>query len=487
VASRELTSITERSATSLARAIRARELSATEVVDAHIALHERFAPRINAIAADRYATARQEARAADARIAAAGPDEDLPPLLGVPCTIKESIAVGGMPLSAGLLARRDYRASDNATAVQRLTEAGAIPLGVTNTSELTLWIESENRLYGRTNNPYDAARTAGGSSGGEGAAVGCGGSPFGLASDIAGSIRIPALFCGVFGHKPSSGLVPNTGLWPPTVGDSGRLLGTGPLTRRAEDLMPLLRIIAGPDGADPVARQIPLGDPSAVSLEGLSVVTVEDASVRPIATSLRDARERAVGALLAAGARVQRVTLRSWRRALPSYLAALQAGSGPDAAQATLRLLSEAGEPRPTWRELMHRGGPHTPPTRVALAAELLADSDDGGPPQRLLAGARQLVAELTEAVGDGVLLHPSHPRPAPRHGSTFGRLWLVTPAAVFNLAGLPVTEVPLGLSERGLPVGVQVAAGSDRDHVSIAVALELERVFGGWAPPAPP
>lgn len=253
--------VTERSAVSLAHAIRAGELSAAEAIETHIAVHERFAPQINAIVADRFDAARREAAAADERIAAAGASDALPPLLGVPFTVKESIAVRGMPLSAGLVARRDYRADRNATAVQRLVDGGAIPLGVTNTSELTLWIESDNRLYGRTNNPYDRSRTAGGSSGGEGAAVGCGGSPFGLASDIAGSIRVPALFCGVFGHKPSAGLVPNTGLWPPTSGESGRMLGTGPLARRAEDLMPLLRVLAGPDGEDPVAADLALEIP----------------------------------------------------------------------------------------------------------------------------------------------------------------------------------------------------------------------------------
>src|SRR6202011_2168840 len=190
----------------------------------------------------------------DRAVASANPEETLPPLLGVPFTVKESIAVRGMPNSAGLVARQGLASEDNAPAVQRLLDAGAIALGVTNTSELTLWIESNNRVYGQTSNPYDGTRTAGGSSGGEGAAVGSGGSPFGIASDIAGSIRIPAFFCGVFGHKPSAGLVPNSGLYPPAPGESGRMLGTGPLARRAEDLMPLLRIIAGPDGQDPLAR-----------------------------------------------------------------------------------------------------------------------------------------------------------------------------------------------------------------------------------------
>jgi len=182
-----------------------------DVVGAHIELHRSLGGRINALVADRFESALEEAAAADALVASGG---DLPPLLGVPFTVKETIAVQGMPQSAGLVARRDFRSPLNAPAVERLVDAGAIPLGVTNTSELTLWIESDNRLYGRTNNPYDVARTAGGSSGGEGAAVGSGGSPFGLASDIAGSIRIPSLFCGVFGHKPSPGLVPNTGHYP---------------------------------------------------------------------------------------------------------------------------------------------------------------------------------------------------------------------------------------------------------------------------------
>ncbi len=474
--------ITERSALALAEAIRRRELTASDVVDAHIELHRRLAPKINAIVADRFELAREAAAATDRKLAAAGADARLPPLLGVPFTVKETIAVKGMPQAAGVVARREYRASENAPTVQRLLDAGAIPLGVTNTSELTLWIESDNKLYGRTNNPYDSGRTAGGSSGGEGAAVGSGGSPFGIASDIAGSIRIPALFCGVFGHKPSSALVPNTGMWPPTVGESGRMLGVGPLARRAGDLMPLLRILSGPDGVDPLTESVSLEDPTSVSLDGLRVTTVEEAARAPLSQELRDARERAVGALIAAGATVKRVELRSWRRAVAPYLATLQAGAGPDARRGTLRLLEESGEEPPTWQSLLRRSEPHTGPTRIALAAELLPSR--GRPSARALAAGRAIVAELLEAIGDGVLLHPAHPRPAPRHGRTLGRPWLLTPAAVFNLAGVPVTEVPLGLSHAGLPLGVQVAAGPNRDHVSIAVALELERVFGGWVPP---
>jgi fatty acid amide hydrolase 2 len=472
--------ITTRSAVGLASAIRRRELTAEQVVDAHIELHRRVGPRINAIAADRFEVARHEATVVDELIRTAAPDAALPPLLGVPFTVKESIAVAGMPHSAGLLARQDLRAPRSAPAVARLVAAGAIALGVTNTSELTLWIESSNRIYGRTSNPYDPARTAGGSSGGEGAAVGSGGSPFGIASDIGGSIRIPALFCGVFGHKPSAGLVPNSDMYPPSSGESGRMLGVGPLARRAEDLFVVLRLIAGPDGQDRFARLVTLGDPASVSIAGLRVVLTEDTSRRPMSRELHDARERAAGALAGEGARLDRVSLRSWRGALLAFLATLQNGSP----QSTAALLAEAGAEAPSWGGLMRPRSPHTLPTRLALLPELLPQSRDSVRVQRLLERGRELAAELREAIGDGVLLHPAHPRVAPRHGTTVGRPWLLTPSAVFNLAGLPVTEVPLGLSAAGLPLGVQVAAGPDRDHVSIAVALELERAFGGWTPP---
>jgi fatty acid amide hydrolase 2 len=363
-----MSAITERSAVQLAGAIRSRELTAMETVEAHIALHRRVAPAINAIAAERFELALHEAMVVDELVRAAKPEAELPPLLGVPFTVKESIALTGMPQSAGLVARKDGRSAYSAPPVKRLLDAGAIALGVTNTSELTLWIESSNRVYGRTSNPYDPRRAAGGSSGGEGAAVGSGASPFGLASDIGGSIRIPALFCGVFGHKPSSGLVPTTGNYPPSTGESGRMLGIGPLARRAEDLIAVLRIIAGPDGQDRFAREVTLGDPGSVSLSGLRVVLAEETSARPMSRELNDARERAAGALAAAGAKLDWVALRSWRGALMPFLATLQAGSD----QSTADLLAEAGAEAPSWRSLLKPGGPHTLATKLALSGELL-------------------------------------------------------------------------------------------------------------------
>ncbi len=371
---------------------------------------------------------------------------------GCPFTVKESIAVAGMPHSAGLIARaaaagRRERADRRAPAIG----AGAIPLGVTNTSELTLWIESVNRLYGRTSNPYAAGRAAGGSSGGEGAVVGSGGSPFGLASDIGGSIRVPALFCGVFGHKPSSGLVPTSGNFPPSDAGNSPLLGLGPIARRAEDLIAVLRIIAGPDGVDTSTaarrdrrsrRGVARGPAGRDRRGDIVAADQPGAARRPRARRRRAGRRRRADpprpdAVMAPGdASVPRPRSRTGRRARPPSWSPRPAAGAPGRA----RLLAPG---RPA-----HDGHASDPAGRGASRHRH----------RRRCWPRPRAGRELRAVIGDGVLLHPAHRGPAPRSGTTVGRPWLLTPAAIFNLAEVPVTEVPIGRSARGLPLGVQVA-----------------------------
>ena len=252
-----------------------------------------------------------------------------------------------MPKTSGSLARAEVVAERSATAVQRLVDAGAIPLGVTNTSQLTLWIESDNPVWGRTDNAYDPSRTAGGSSGGEGAAVGSGFAPIGLGTDIGGSIRLPAFFNGVFGHKPTGALVPHTGHYPSPNERGSALLGSGPLARRAEDLMPFLRAIAGPDGIDQTVHEAELGDPAQVSIEGLRVVISDDATMVPVALELRNARVHAARALRDAGAEVVRVSLPGVRTALQPYLNAMRESGG------LRELLTEGGAQVPGFGRLV--------------------------------------------------------------------------------------------------------------------------------------
>jgi fatty acid amide hydrolase 2 len=476
--------LTERSATDLARAIRTRETSSRDVVEAHIERIEHMHERINAVVVDRFDAARADADAADALVAEAADPDDLPPFLGVPCTIKESIAMAGMPNCAGLVSRNQYRSTENAPTVQRMIDAGAIPLGVTNTPELCLWIETENRQYGRTNNAYSAKRTAGGSSGGEGAVVGSGGSPLGLGADIGGSIRLPAFFNGVFGLKPSPGVVPSTGQFPTTHTEiAAQMLTIGPIVRRAEDLWPMLKVIAGQDGIDPYMRDVQLGDPADVSIEGMRILLSEGTSYINVSRELRAARTRAAEALEKAGAIVETTSLKSMKKALELYLAVLKLEAGVSVAE----LIVAEGSTAVNLRGGLRRKGPHTRALRLLLMSEWLTGKMPQGRLKKAAAARQAFADEVAGVIGDGVLLHPTHPRVAPRHGQTVGKPWLLTTTAVFNLAGTPVAQIPLGLNNQGLPLGVQAAAGPDNDHLAVAVALELERAFGGWVPPADP
>jgi len=468
------------SATRLADLVRSREIRSREVVEAHIDRAQRVNPTLNAIVRDRYEAARREADSADQALRESGPT-GLPPLHGVPCTIKECFALEGMPNSSGLVSRRNVISGRDATAVARVRAAGAIPIGVTNVSELCMWMETNNRVYGRTNNPYDPERIVGGSSGGEGAIVGAGASPFGIGSDIGGSIRMPAFFNGVFGHKPSGGLVPGTGQYPMAHGDALRYLTTGPICRRAEDLWPLLKILAGPDGEDAGCREMPLGDPATVRFAGMRVVTVPDDGVRSPTRDLQEAQAHAAAELARAGAIVTEARVKDLRYAFDIWSAMLSAAGGPSFRE----MLADGGPSRPGVHLLrwLSVGAPPTQPTLVLALVEPLPKLTPGRT-RRMLERGRELRAALDELVGDGVMLYPPYPEPAPRHArplvSPFN--WVYT--AILNVMELPVTQVPMGLNAEGLPLGVQVAARAGADHRTIAVARLLEERVGGWVPP---
>lgn len=476
------------SATALASRIRAGELSSREVVEQHITQIEAVNPTINAVVRTRFEDARAEADAADARRAST-PAGDLPPFHGVPCTIKETFCLQGMPNSAGLLARKDVVADRDAPTVARLRRAGAIPLGVTNTSELAMWMESTNKVYGRSNNPYDPSRIVGGSSGGEAAIIAAGGSPFGLGSDIGGSIRGPCFFNGIFGHKPSGGLVPNTGQYPAVLNRTVRILASGPMARRAEDLMPLLRILAGPDGEDRACEAFPLGDPAAIGLEGRVVVNVVDNGALAVSRDLREAQARAVTALEACGMRVRSARFKGLKRQFEIWSAAI----GRERDVPFGKMLKQGGKMHPVWEvaKLLAGRSEHTMMAIVLALVEPLPDLMPATA-RKLMALSASLKAEILDALGDGgVMLYPTYATPAPRHGvPAFESLRLRLPFAyqgIINALELPATQVPLGLNAQGLPLGVQVISAHGSDHVTIAVAIELERIFGGWVPPFSP
>jgi fatty acid amide hydrolase 2 len=470
------------SARTIAAKIRDRTWTSRAVVEAHIAVIERVDPVINAVVERRFEAALREADEADHKVEQARP-EALGPLHGVPCTIKESFALEGMPNTAGLVARKGVRAARDAVTVARLRRAGAIPLGVTNVSELCMWLESDNRVYGRTSSAFAPDRTSGGSSGGEGAIIGAGGSPFGLGSDIGGSIRMPAFFNGVFGHKPSGGRVPGTGQYPMAHGSARRMLATGPLARRAEDLALLLSLLEGPDGEDDSCEFMAPCKPESVSIDRLKVWVIDEPTPLRATKDLRDAVERAATLLARRGARVERRSMPKLRDAIVLWAASLSASGGPSFSE----LLGQ-GKPVPGAREffkgLLGRSDYTLPASALALIEKiptLLGDKREEG-----VRATRALREEMNALLGeDGVLLFPPHARTAPKHGRP---IWVPVQwgqTALFNALELPVTAVPMGLDREGVPLGVQVVGAHGMDHLCIAAALALEADTGGWAPPA--
>ncbi len=461
------------SATELASRIRRREVTSEAVVEAHLAHAARVNPRLNAIVVDRYAEARREAREAD-QLPARTPASELPPLHGVPCTIKESFSFSGMPNSSGLVARKHVRATSDAPTVARLRAAGAIALGVTNTSELCMWMESQNHVYGRTKNPYDVRRTAGGSSGGEGAIVGSGASPFGLGSDVGGSIRMPAFFCGVFGHKPSVGLVPNAGQYPQAHGSADRLLGTGPLARRADDLWPLLRVLSG---------GVPGLAPGDVSLRGITVLDVATSGVLHPSAELRRAQEDAAASLARRGATVRPFRSKYLPRALEVWAARMSDGGGPSYAE----MLGNGVAVKP-GRELARWVAGRSPYTLPSLFLALVEQVPKALPARAQAAREAHdaLRAEIHGALEGGrtVMLYPPYTRVAPKHLTPlFVPIEYMYTAAI-NALELPATQVPLGLSREGVPLGVQVVGPHGGDALTVAVAKALEESHGGWQAP---
>ena len=283
--------LTFQSAKSLARAIREKSVSAREVVEAHLRRIEEVNPVLNAVVQLAAERAESEARELDDALARG---ELRGPLHGVPITIKDSFDTEGIISTGGTLGRAAFVPERDATPVARLRAAGAVLLGKTNTPELTMAAETDNLVYGRTNNPFDVSRTPGGSSGGAAAIISAGGSPLDLGTDTGGSIRFPSHYCGIAGLKPTSGRVPRTGhIIGYDMGAAQSLTVVGPMARYVEDLELAFPIIAGPDYRDPHMVPMPIGDPGDVDLAGLRVAYYTEspgASASPeTARAVRDA------------------------------------------------------------------------------------------------------------------------------------------------------------------------------------------------------
>jgi amidase len=425
--------IWQRGAVGLAGLIRQRTVSSVELVEAFLRRIEEVNPVINAVVVLTGDRAIDEARAADGSLARG---QTLGPLHGVPFTAKDVLDTAGVETSAGIPERVGAVPSHDAAAVFRMRGAGAILLGKTNVPPGGSGGVTENAVHGRTNNPYAIERSPAGSSGGEAAIQGAGGSPVGVGSDSGGSLRVPAHFCGVAALKPTTGRVPNTGAFRQPGGLSDTRTQIGPLSRHVEDLTQVFEIVAGADGVDSGVVPMPIADPSAVELAGLQVAFyTDDGSTRTTPDTVAAVRQ-AAEALMAAGANVT--------EACPERI-------GVDALDISRRYWA--------WEDLA--GGE---------TARLLSDWDDFR--TRMLAFMGSF----------DVIVCPTSPGPANLHGEGLDTMFNYT--LPFSLSGQPCVVVPSGRSAEGLPIGVQLVGPVWREDVVLAVAGYLEHVVVGCRRP---
>jgi amidase len=420
------------SARALARAIRKREISSVEVTQGFLERIDAVNPRINAVvqvAADR---ALDEARQADEALAR---DAPLGPLHGVPFTAKDVFDSAGIVTAVGLPERAGFIPEVDAVAVARLRAAGGILIAKTNCPPGGGGGTTDNLVYGRTNNPYDLARTPGGSSGGEAALLGAGASALGLGSDSGGSIRLPAHYCGVAGLKPTTGRVPNTGAYEHPGGLSDTRTQVGPMSRFVEDLEIALAVISGPDWHDSGVVPVPFGNAADVRVGELRVAFYEeDGEVIPTPDT-REVVRRTAALLADAGGRVSETPppgLDEAREITKGYWG--------------MTKLSGAGVEALYLRWDRYRS--------------------------RMLAFARDF----------DVLLSPTDHHPAPFHDEKDDYRFAYT--LPHSLTGWPCVVVRAGTSAESMPIGVQVIASPWREEVALAVALHIESTAGGWKAP---
>ncbi len=456
------------SATTLTHAIRDKQVSSQEVVEAYLKRIEAVNPQLNAVVQLTADEALAQARRADAALARR---EIMGPLHGVPMTIKDQFDTAGAISTAGTRGRANFVPGHHATAVARLCAAGAIILGKTNLPEFAIAFETDNLVYGRTNNPYDLSRTPGGSSGGEAAIIAAGGSPLGLGTDAAGSIRWPGHCCGITGIKPTRGRVPMTGVFPPTIGTIGPLWHAGPLARFVEDLALTLPIISGVDWHDPAVVDMPLNDPHTIDLKGLRVAFHTDNGIASPTPETAQVVRTMATALLGRGMIVEEARPYGIEQSYDIMRSLFAADGGATVQQ----LLQMVGTMEPSPLLLRLAGILHPYALSTAEFSGLLA---------RLDMFKASMLSFLEQY---DVILCPVNISPALPHGTTFDedKLPGFSYTAAYNLTGWPAVVVRGGTSPEGLPIGVQVVARPWREDVALAVAQQIETISGGWQRPS--
>jgi amidase len=472
----------------LVAALRARQISAVELLDHSIARIEAHDKAINAVVVRDFERAHTAAAEADQALRRG----ERRPLLGVPMTVKEAFNIAGLPTTWGVPGTEHSRAIDDAVAIARLKAAGAVVLGKTNVPlRLTDW-QTYNAVYGVTNNPWDLSRTPGGSSGGGAAALAAGYVSLELGSDIAGSLRVPAAFCGVFAHKPTHGLVPARGHAPPgtpalSVGVEVDLAVVGPMARSAGDLALALDVTAGPDDAEAVGYRLALQPSRHADLKSFRVLVIDQHPLLPTSQVVRSALDTFADGLRKIGCKVAVTSPmlpdldRIGRTFTQLFMAFVGADLPADTYQ-SLRTAAAALQPTDSsLSDLRLRG------SVLGHAEWIKADRIRTGLAHQWRQFFRQWDVLLCPVMPTPAFVH-DHSDINSRQISIDGKsvpyadqsMW----PSIATLTGLPATVMPIGRSDEGLPIGMQIVGPHLEDLTTIAFAELCEREFGGFTAP---
>jgi Asp-tRNA(Asn)/Glu-tRNA(Gln) amidotransferase A subunit family amidase len=454
----------------MAEAVRQKKISPVALAEAHLARISELNPKINAFVQVDIEGALRQARAAECAVSLG---QKVGPLHGVPISIKASIEVAGFRCEAGTKLRSGYCAKNDAPLVARLRKAGAILLGTTNTPELLMAWETDNLLYGRTSNPWDFTRTAGGSSGGEAAAIASGCSAGGVGSDGGGSIRVPAHFCGICGLKPTPGRIPATGHYPQSAGPFALLGVVGPMARTVADLKLMFEAMQGPDIGDPSSAPVPVRWPSREELRKIRIGYFEDDGRTPVTRETRVAVRQAAEALRSAGFDVEPFCPTGLEDGRRLWWKIFGVAGGMLLGPMTKGRESELSPIFKQFNDWVAAEAPHTAQTLL----ETWIERDF----------VRMTIFEQMQSFQ--VLLCPVASIPAFRHGE---RIWEIEGKQVeyldawsycewFNLLGMPAAVVPIGHSSEGLPIGVQIIARPWQEEIVLEISEALERRRGDW------
>jgi len=456
------------SAATLAKSIKAKEVSSEEVVHAYLKRIEQVNSKLNAVVQLTADSALKQAREADALLAKG---EIRGPLHGVPVTIKDNIETAGIISASGTKGRAQFVPAEDATVVKRIKKAGAIILGKTNLPEVGLAFESDNLVYGRTNNPYDLDRTPGGSSGGEAAIIAAGGSPLGLGNDAGGSIRLPSHFCGIAGIKPNTGRFPRTGHFLPPGGVLDTIWQVGPMARYVEDLILTMPILYGVDWRDAGVVPMPLGNPDDVELKNLKISFHTDNGIASPTPETADVIKAAAKSLADEGLIVEEARPTGIEQTYDLFMGLFVADGGAGVKMALD--ISGTQEYHPLMQALLE-----------IQKARALSAADAIGLLFQLDIFRSIMLSFLKNY---DVIICPVNATPAVLHGATAKEdsLPAFSYTMSYNLTGWPAAVVRGGTTPEGLPIGVQIVARPWREDVALAVARNLEAALGGWQRPS--